>query len=94
MKLTELVWAQVQHTVEDNAAFKTAVFERLTHEGRKYREMELHQILLGNRNCNEESGWHTREPSATFIQLLNQLTTTMMMMIMGLMKIIPQQTPH
>jgi len=56
MKLTELVWAQVQHTVEDNAAFKTAVFERLTHEGRKYREMELHQILLGNRNCNEESG--------------------------------------
>jgi hypothetical protein len=56
MKLTELVWAQVQHTAKDNAAFKTAVFERLMHEDHKYRKMELHQILLGNRNCNEESG--------------------------------------
>lgn len=91
MKLTELVWAQVQHTAKDNAAFKTAVFERLMHEDHKYRKMELHQILLGNRNCNEESGWHTRETSATNL-LLNQLNTTMMMI--AVMKIISQQTPH
>ena len=55
MKPTELVWAQVQHTAKYNATFKTAVVERLIHEGRKYRELEqLHQICLGNRNCNKE----------------------------------------
>jgi hypothetical protein len=57
MKLTELVWAQGQHTAKGNATFKTAVVERLMHEGCKYRELEqLHQILQGNRNCTEESG--------------------------------------
>jgi len=57
MKLTELVWSQVQHTAKDNATFKTAVVKRLMHEGCKYRELEqLHQILLGSRNCNEETG--------------------------------------
>jgi hypothetical protein len=56
MKPTELVWAQVQHNAKDNATFKTAVVERLMHEAYKYRELEeLRQILLGNRNCNEES---------------------------------------
>jgi hypothetical protein len=81
IKPTEHVWAQVQHTTKDNVIFKTAVFERLTHEGCKDRKLEqLHQILLGNRNCNIESGKHSREPSATIIQLMNKLTTTMMMM--------------
>jgi hypothetical protein len=56
MKPTELVWAQVQHTAKGNVTFKTAVVERLMHEGSKYRELEqLHQIHLGNRNRIEES---------------------------------------
>jgi hypothetical protein len=57
MKHAELVWAQVQHTAKDNATFKTAVVERLIHDGCKYRELEqLHQIRLGDRKCNKESG--------------------------------------
>jgi len=57
MKHTELVRAQGQHTAKGIATFKTAVVEWLMHEGCKYRELEqLHQILLGNKNCIEESG--------------------------------------
>jgi hypothetical protein len=57
IKPTEHVWAQVPHTAKDKVIFKTAVVERLTQEGCKDRKLEqLHQILLGNRNCNDESG--------------------------------------
>lgn len=57
MKPTKPVWAQGQHTAKGIATFKTAVVERSMHEGCKYRELEqLHQILLGNRNCTEENG--------------------------------------